>query len=437
MVDADMLERCMELDDSPHIPPHWSMLGDDDEGESPFIIHRVDSADIVYEPRKKKAKMVGKYLMGDTLGEGSYGKVKEVLDSETLCRRAVKILKKKKLRRIPNGEQNVQMEIKLLKRLRHTNVIQLVDVLHNEEKQKMYIVMEYCVTGLQEMLDSAPEKKFPTWQAHRYFCQLLDGLEYLHSQGIIHKDIKPSNLLLTTAGMLKISDFGVAELLSQFAKEDLCRTSQGSPAFQPPEIANGLEIFSGFKVDVWSSGITLFNITTGTFPFEGDNIYRLFENIGKGHFNMPSDVPAPLADLLSGMLKTDPDERSAIKHIRNHAWVRQKHPIIGEPVHLPPLPDSNDELRCMTVVPYLDDLYNPTESDDDGSFVDRSYEDRGSFGDGFADQVVDQQSQESLPRPQDGEVADGNEDDPVSEIGERKQKKPPKSRKLSATCKQQ
>nr|XP_008509735.1 PREDICTED: serine/threonine-protein kinase STK11-like [Equus przewalskii] len=76
--------------------------------------------------------------MGDLLGEGSYGKVKEVLDSETLCRRAVKILKKKKLRRIPNGEANVKKEIQLLRRLRHRNVIQLVDVLYNEEKQKIY-----------------------------------------------------------------------------------------------------------------------------------------------------------------------------------------------------------------------------------------------------------------------------------------------------------
>ncbi|CAH2293002.1 Serine threonine- kinase STK11 [Pelobates cultripes] len=122
-----------------------------DEGESQEIgflrdlsvgmdtfIHRIDSTEVIYQPRRKRAKLVGKYLMGDLLGEGSYGKVKEMLDSDTLCRRAVKILKKKKLRRIPNGEANVKKEIQLLRRLRHRNVIQLVDVLCNEEKQKIY-----------------------------------------------------------------------------------------------------------------------------------------------------------------------------------------------------------------------------------------------------------------------------------------------------------
>lgn len=73
-----------------------------------MFFHRVDSNQIIYEEKKKKCKFIGKYVMGDVLGEGSYGKVKEVLDSQTLCRRAVKILKKRKLRRIPNGEVNVQ-----------------------------------------------------------------------------------------------------------------------------------------------------------------------------------------------------------------------------------------------------------------------------------------------------------------------------------------
>lgn len=117
-----------------------------------LFFHRVDSADIIYRNKKKKCKMIGKYVMGDILGEGSYGKVKEVLDSETLCRRAVKILKKRKLRRIPNGEKNVQREIQLLRILRHKNVIELVDVLYNDEKQKMYLVMEFCVGVLQVSL---------------------------------------------------------------------------------------------------------------------------------------------------------------------------------------------------------------------------------------------------------------------------------------------
>ncbi|KAL2096782.1 hypothetical protein ACEWY4_005989 [Coilia grayii] len=332
------------------------------------FIHRIDSTEVIYQPRRKRAKLIGKYLMGDLLGEGSYGKVKEMLDSETLCRRAVKILKKKKLRRIPNGEANVKKEIQLLRRLQHKNVIQLVDVLYNEEKQKMYMVMEYCVCGMQEMLDSVPEKRFPVFQAHGYFCQLLDGLEYLHSQGIVHKDIKPGNLLLTTDGALKISDLGVAEALHPFAEDDTCRTSQGSPAFQPPEIANGLDTFSGFKVDIWSAGVTLYNITTSLYPFEGDNIYKLFENIGKGDYTIPEECGPLLSDLLRGMLEYDPVKRFSIQHIRQHNWVRKKHPPSEPPVPIPPSAGGGDPWRSMSVVPYLEDLHGYTEEEDDEFF---------------------------------------------------------------------
>jgi len=90
----------------------------DDEPGSMFI-QRIDSEEIIYQEKKKKCKFIGKYMFGDSLGEGSYGKVKEVLDTDSLCRRAVKILKKKKLRRIPNGEQNVQRYGKVI-RMIHT-----------------------------------------------------------------------------------------------------------------------------------------------------------------------------------------------------------------------------------------------------------------------------------------------------------------------------
>ncbi|XP_043283988.1 serine/threonine-protein kinase STK11 [Venturia canescens] len=326
-----------------------------------MFFHRVDSDQIIYEEKKKRCKLIGKYVMGDVLGEGSYGKVKEVLDSETLCRRAVKILKKKKLRRIPNGEQNVQREIQLLRRLKHKNVVQLIDVLYNDEKEKMYLIMEFCVCGLQDMLDSTPSKKLPIWQAHSYFTQLVDGLEYLHSKGIVHKDIKPGNLLLTLDQTLKISDFGVAEALDMFAKDDTCTTGQGSPAFQPPEIANGCETFAGFKVDIWSCGVTLYNITTGLYPFEGDNIYRLYENIGRGDYTIPGDVEEMLASLLEGMLQKDPEERFTLQEIRRHPWTICWPPRDTEEVAIPPL--KGQKWHTMTVLPYLMDYLYGVDSD--------------------------------------------------------------------------
>lgn len=333
----------------------------DDDG-IPSFIHRISSDQIIY-CKKKQCKFIGKYVMGELLGEGSYGKVKEVLDSETLCRRAVKILKRRKLKRIPNGEQNVEREIKLLQRLNHKNVIRLFEVIHNTEKQKMYLILEYCVSGLQELLESSPLKKFPIWQAHGYFLQLIDGLEYLHSQGIIHKDIKPSNLLLTNDGTLKISDLGVAEALSTFAVDDMCQTSQGSPAFQPPEIANGLESFPGFKVDVWSSGVTLFNITTGKYPFEGENIFKLFEKIGEGVFELPESIDPLLGSLLEGMLLKEPHQRFSLQEIRDHGWFLKKHPKTEPAIRIPPL--RGDENRDMTVLRYLESHHGYDDYDDD------------------------------------------------------------------------
>lgn len=90
------------------------------------------------------------------------------------------------------------------------------------------------------------------------------------------------------------------QLLDRFRNDDICHTSQGSPAFQPPEIASGCDSFHGFKVDVWSSGVTLYNITTGKYPFEGDTIFKLFENISRGEFNIPLDVDDLLQELLEG-----------------------------------------------------------------------------------------------------------------------------------------
>lgn len=336
-MDGDLaIDRCMDLD------------GGDDE---PFLIQRIDSNDIIYSPPKRKYKLVGKYVMGDKLGEGSYGKVKECLDSVTLQRRAVKIMKRKTLRRIPNGEQNVQREIQLLRRLKHKNVITLYEVYHNDEKGKIYMIMDYCVTGLQEMLDNAPEKKFPIWQAHTYFVQLVDGLEHLHSRGVVHKDIKPGNLLLTADSSLKIIDFGVAEQVDVLSGDDEINNSQGSLVFQPPEVAGGARSFPGFKVDVWSAGCTLYNITSGKypFPFEGQNMFRLIENICSKPVVIPEELDPALCQLLQGMLTKDPIQRMSLLSVKNHNWCRKKHVRTSSEVSI----GGTDSRHSISILPYL------------------------------------------------------------------------------------
>ncbi|XP_076266657.1 serine/threonine-protein kinase STK11-like isoform X1 [Rhynchophorus ferrugineus] len=355
-----------------HSTDDLDVLGDDlGTGNINDFFHRVDSDQVIYQPKKKRLKIIdNRYVMGDLLGEGAYGKVKEMLDSETLCRRAVKIFKERKLRRIPNGEQNVRKEISLLKKLCHKNIIRLIDEHRNPEKQKLYLILEFCVGSLQGLLDSAPGKKLPARQAHGYFTQLLDGLEYLHGARVVHKDIKPGNLLLTLEQVLKISDFGVAETIDLFAKDDTCYIGQGSPAFQPPEIANGAESFPGFKVDIWSSGVTLYNIMTGKYPFEGDNIYRLFENIGNGDFKIPDEIQDPLRNLLAGMLKKDPTERLSLRQIRQHPWLTRKPPPGDYVVSIPPL--KNDQFHNMTVLPYLIEHYYHADEpcyDEDGNMT--------------------------------------------------------------------
>lgn len=332
---------------------------DVDDLVDPF--NKFNDSDIVYEIPRIKAKTVGdgKYLKGDVLGEGAYSKVKEMLDCQLLRRRAVKIMKKRRLRKIPNGEQNVRREISILGKLSHPNVIQLIEVFEDTAKEKIYMVLEYCVGGLQELLDKSKQRKFPVGQAHKYFLQLINGLEYLHSRGIVHKDIKPGNLLLTSNETVKITDFGVAEELDQFALSDECTNCQGSPAFQPPEIASGLDTWSGFKADIWASGVTLFQFSTGKLPFEGETIYKLFGSIASDDLIVPAALPAALQSLLKGMLEKDPKVRLSIPEIKNHAWVLQKQPrpLPEDVARFPPYFGTEDALRSTTVLQYLDAYY--------------------------------------------------------------------------------
>ena len=126
--------------------------------------------------------------------------------------------------------------------------------------------------------------------------------------------------------MLKIADFGSAEELEQYDASDACSKSRGSPAFQPPEVAAGAISFSGFKVDVWACGVTLFRLTTGRVPFEGSSLMHLFENIAKGGFDIPDSIAhdADLVALLLGLLTIDPEERLSVPAALQQPWLEER-----------------------------------------------------------------------------------------------------------------
>ena len=184
---------------------------------------------------KKAGKLVGPYLVGELIGEGTQGKVKEAVHSETLRRVAIKIVNKLQLRKIKNAEENMKRELKIHRRLKHEHVVELLEVLEikKPDKEKQYIVLELINGGsLQDILDELPTHVLPVRLAARIGRQLFRGLEYIHSKGVVHRDIKPSNLMVTSDGVLKITDLGVAELLDECA----ARPAACPPA-RPPAAA--------------------------------------------------------------------------------------------------------------------------------------------------------------------------------------------------------
>ncbi|XP_049785959.1 uncharacterized protein LOC126188401 [Schistocerca cancellata] len=175
--------------------------------------------------------------------------------------------------------------------------------------------------------------RLAAWQARAYLRQLCAAVCYLQARAIVHKDIKPANLLLAPDGRLTLADFGVAEALPLFSQGDTCTRSEGSPAFQPPEVANCEPSFSGFKLDVWSCGVTLYCMLLGVHPFlEGcTSVYQLQTRIAHYQVTFPSSLEAVSEEVLRGLMARLPAERWSADRLSQHAWLVRAAPP-------PPLP---------------------------------------------------------------------------------------------------
>uniref|UniRef100_A0A8R1I5W5 Serine/threonine-protein kinase par-4 n=1 Tax=Caenorhabditis japonica TaxID=281687 RepID=A0A8R1I5W5_CAEJA len=331
---------------------------------------------IDFEPvgKRKTPKIIEGYLWGAQIGTGSYGKVKEVIDTFTLTRRAAKIMKYDKLRKITNGWENIRSEMAILRRLNHKNVIKLVEVFNIPTKGKVYMIFEYCIGSVQQLLDLEPARRLSIGESHAIFAELCHGLNYLHSKRISHKDIKPGNLLVAIDFTIKICDFGVAEQISIFQNDGTCTKVNGTPKFQPPECVHGNHsFFDGYKADMWSAGVTLYNLVSGKYPFEKPVLLKLYECIGTEPLVMPTNVllSNELQDLLRQLLEKDFTRRLGCQETMLHPWFMSSFPEDQGLGRIMERMRTGD--RPLTMIPSMmalyDGLENEVEIDEDGKEV--------------------------------------------------------------------
>lgn len=212
----------------------------------------------------------------------------------------------------------IKEEIAIMKKLNHDNLVSLIEVLDDPSEDSLYMVLEYCKkgvimkVGVDEKADPYDEEACRCW-----FRDLILGIEYLHAQGVVHRDIKPDNLLLTDDDVLKIVDFGVSEMFEK-ESEMLTAKSAGSPAFLPPELCvakhGGI---SGKAADIWSMGVTLYCLRFGCIPFERAGVLELYESIKKDSLCIARDSCSDdLRDLIVKLLEKDPIKRIKMPEIR-------------------------------------------------------------------------------------------------------------------------
>ncbi|XP_068664241.1 CBL-interacting protein kinase 1-like [Aristolochia californica] len=267
---------------------------------------------------EKKGMRLGKYELGQTLGEGNFGKVKYAKDIESGRGFAVKILEKKKILALKIDDQ-IKREIGTLKLLKHPNVVRLHEVIAS--KTKIFMVLEYVTGG--ELFDKISLKgRLNETEGRKLFQQLIDAVSYCHDKGVFHRDLKPENVLLDAQGNLKMSDFGLSALPQHFRDDGLLHTTCGSPNYVAPEVLAN-KGYDGATSDIWSCGVILYVILTGYLPFDDRNLAVLYHKIFKGETQIPKWLSPGARNMIRRILDPNPRTRLTIAQIKADEWFTQ------------------------------------------------------------------------------------------------------------------
>ncbi|XP_019613562.1 PREDICTED: cyclin-dependent kinase 2-like [Branchiostoma belcheri] len=278
----------------------------------------------------------------EKIGEGTYGVVYKAKDKVT---GRMVALKKIRLDTESEGVPSTAIrEISLLKELNHANIVRLLDVVHSEKK--LYLVFEYLNLDLKKYMDSAPPSGLPSELVKSYVHQILKGIAYCHSHRVLHRDLKPQNLLIDAEGNIKLADFGLARA---FGVPVRTYTHEVVTLwYRAPEILLGSKFYST-PVDVWSIGCIFAEMITRRALFPGDSeidqLFRVFRTLGTpdettwpGVSQLPDYKPTfprwPRQDLsklfaslepegtelFAQMLLYEPNKRISAKAAINHVY---------------------------------------------------------------------------------------------------------------------
>ena len=267
---------------------------------------------------------IGNYQIKQTLGEGTFGKVKLGIHIPTNEKVAIKVIEKD---RMTDKDDIVRLkrEFDMLSKFNHPNVILVTEIF--ESSDSYYSVMEYCEEG--ELFNYIVNKKrLSENESSFFYYQIIQGLEYIHSLGIVHRDLKPENLLLSKEHLLKIIDFGLSNYFTKGQKE-LLSTPCGSPCYASPEMVAGKK-YDGMKIDVWSTGIILYAMLCGYLPFEDKNNDVLFDKILECNVEFPEFISDEPKDLINKILVVDPEKRITIEEIKKHSYYKRGENFFNE-----------------------------------------------------------------------------------------------------------
>lgn len=267
-------------------------------------------------------KMVNEYVRECKIGSGSYGKVLLYRSVKDGKKYAIKVFHKSHLIRLRVAPSETAMtdvlrEVSIMKMLDHPNIVNLIEVIDDPNTDQFYMVLEY-VEGKWTFEGCGPTGGIGESTCRRYLRDIVAGLIYLHAHNIVHGDIKPDNLLVTSNGRVKIGDFSVSQVFE--GDNDELRRSPGTPVFTAPECCLGLT-YRGRAADTWAVGVTLYCMVLGQYPFLGDTLQDTYDKIMSNPLLIPDDINPQLKDLLEGLLCKDPRQRSTLSAVAAHPWV--------------------------------------------------------------------------------------------------------------------